>query len=298
MPGVPTRCRAAPAAPPRPPPRPPASAAAGAAPALCGRISSHSPSGEKLKLATDGQRRLRARLQIEQLRTRARRRARRACRAGGVSPRPPPPRPRPRRVRRVRPAAPRSTPTQRPLSENDAPVPRGISCTVARVERLHEQRAVALVRRDRVDHPLAVGRDRRAAEPLEARVVLERDWLAAIRGRGCGRRRRHLLRGRLCLEEGRRKRQGEQSDDESSTNGNGGFMGNSVGLLERSKNSTGRMASLSADRDARFHLRLARRVCRRDGDGRHAAGPIAGARPHHRTAARGPPASTASPMRP
>jgi hypothetical protein len=42
---------------------------------------------------------------------------------------------------------------------------------------LHEQRGVALVRRHGVQHPLAVGRDGRAGDSLELRVVVQRDRL-------------------------------------------------------------------------------------------------------------------------
>ena len=139
---------------------PAAASAAGAAWAPCGRISSHSPSGENAKLPTDGnvvfvpfERSSSSNVRVGAASEPA---AAPAAGAGALPPRAraaPAPAGRRRRLDEVADPSP-------VVREGGARAPQHVVDLVA-VERLDEQRGVALVRRDRVEHPLAVGRDGR-----------------------------------------------------------------------------------------------------------------------------------------
>jgi len=92
---------------------------------------------------------------------------------------------------------------------NRAPVVReGRACParhvidLVAVERLDEERAVPFVRRDRVEHPLAIARYGGPGDAFELRVVLERD---------------RLRRGRLRANRQRRHRAGQDEEETEAT---------------------------------------------------------------------------------
>ena len=80
------------------------------------------------------------------------------------------------------------------------------------IERLHVERAVAVVRRHGVEHPFAVARNRRAGDALEARVVVERDRFGrTVGGRDRARGVRAGRRG-LSLQQERREGKDTRAD--------------------------------------------------------------------------------------